>query len=143
MSDFKQRVYRGCYHHPRGHNPYCFDCVMAAMAEMVETIQSLEKRLEEVENHAEIDYSTLDVPTEPIITIKGELATLIAPIVRTNPELFINLIQTLDGEAVQDVDATPVGGDQQPEQREDPVGQRWGREITYGSGLLPDEGGTG
>lgn len=48
-----------------------------------------------------------------------------------------------DGKVVQDTDAPPVGCDQQPEQREDPVGQRWGREITYGSGLLPDEGGAG
>ena len=47
------------------------------------------------------------------------------------------------GEAEDEAVSTSGGGDQQSEQREDPVRQRWGREITYGSGVLPDEGGTG
>lgn len=46
-------------------------------------------------------------------------------------------------EAPQDAEASSTGGDQQPEQREDTPRGRWGREITYGSGVLPDEGGTG
>lgn len=112
--------------------------------------------LEGMEDDERIDYSTLEA-AEPIITVKGEIATLIDQFIHTNPELFRRVIKatldeqhddfvyrlTADGQTVQDADATPVGSDQQPEQREDTVGQRWGREVTYGSGLLPDEGGTG
>lgn len=48
-----------------------------------------------------------------------------------------------DEEATGDIEAPPIGGDQQPEQRQDPL--RWGgsREVPHSSRLLSYEGGTG
>ena len=46
-------------------------------------------------------------------------------------------------EIVRNIVPTSDGGDPEPQQREDPVRGSGNREESDGSGLLPDEGGTG
>lgn len=54
-----------------------------------------------------------------------------------------NGIVPVPPEAAQNTEAPSTGGDQQPEQRQDPL--RWGgsREVPHSSRVLPYEGGTG
>lgn len=91
--------------------------------ELWDRIRALEARVERLERHLTLDYAPqFDEGDED-----DRRFALIGD----------------DGKVVGYTEASPTGGDQQPEQWQDSLRRSWGREITYGSGVLPDEGGTG
>lgn len=109
---------KGCSTHSRAgaHDIRCEYCLYGALIRLCAKFDKLE-----VDLHTQLEEAR-----------KG----------RTHADFVYDLIGD-DGEIVRNPEAPSTGGDQQPEQRQDPL--RWGgsREVPHSSRVLPYEGGAG